>query len=349
MATTATPGVLAPGGSFLLESPRPEDVFTPAELTDDQRLIGQTAEEFVTKEVTPLIPELEEHKEGLMAGLLKKAGEIGLLGGGVPEEYGGTGLDRVSSHRALRKNLFLRVLQRERRRAFGNRHSAHRLFRHRGAEEEISAQTRHRRMAGLVLPLGAAGWLRRAELPHARRALSRRPRVDPQRPEDVDHQRRIRRRLHRVRQGGWREVFLLYRRARLPRVYSRRRGKEDGFARQLHRAHLFRELPRAPRESAARNRPRPYRGLQYSQRRPLYAGRLLPGRLQERTGILRALRQGTHRLRPLHQRFRPDTRQARGDGHSHLRPRIHHLSDVRLDRSRHEICRRGRRARPRTP
>jgi alkylation response protein AidB-like acyl-CoA dehydrogenase len=97
MATTATHGTLAPGGSFLLESPRAEDVFTPAELTDDQRLIGQAADEFVTKEVKPLIPELEQHKEGLMAGLLKKAGEIGLLGGGVPEEYGGSGLDRISS------------------------------------------------------------------------------------------------------------------------------------------------------------------------------------------------------------------------------------------------------------
>src|SRR5579863_1050334 len=97
MATTATPSTLAPGGSFLLGSPRAEDVFTPAELTDDQRLIGQAAAEFVTKEVKPLIPELEQHKEGLMAGLLKKAGEIGLLGGGVPEEYGGSGLDRISS------------------------------------------------------------------------------------------------------------------------------------------------------------------------------------------------------------------------------------------------------------
>jgi alkylation response protein AidB-like acyl-CoA dehydrogenase len=97
MATTATPRTAAPGGGFLLESPRAEDVFTPAELTDDQRLIGQMAEEFVAKEVIPLIPELEQHKEGLMAQLLKKAGEIGLLGGGVPEEYGGTGLDRISS------------------------------------------------------------------------------------------------------------------------------------------------------------------------------------------------------------------------------------------------------------
>src|SRR5205807_3197779 len=97
MATTATPGILAPGGGFLLESPRAEDVFTPAELTDDQRLVGQAAEEFVSKEVTPLILELELHKEGVMAQLMKKAGEIGLLGGGVPEEYGGSGLDRISS------------------------------------------------------------------------------------------------------------------------------------------------------------------------------------------------------------------------------------------------------------
>jgi alkylation response protein AidB-like acyl-CoA dehydrogenase len=96
MAITATLKA-ALGGSFLLESPRPEDVFTPAELTDDQRLIGQTAEEFVTKEVTPLIKELEEKKPGLMPQLLKKSGELGLLGGGVPEEYGGSGLDRISS------------------------------------------------------------------------------------------------------------------------------------------------------------------------------------------------------------------------------------------------------------
>jgi alkylation response protein AidB-like acyl-CoA dehydrogenase len=96
MATTTTLKA-ALGGSFLLETPRPEDVFTPAELTDDQRLIGQTAEEFVAKEVTPLIKELEEKKPGLMPSLLKKSGELGLLGGGVPEEYGGTGLDRISS------------------------------------------------------------------------------------------------------------------------------------------------------------------------------------------------------------------------------------------------------------
>ena len=97
MATTIVTQNLTRGGGFLISTCRPEDVFTPADLTGDQRLIGQTAEEFVTKEVLPLAAELEQHKEGLMPQVLKKAGEVGLLGGGIPEEYGGAGLDKVSS------------------------------------------------------------------------------------------------------------------------------------------------------------------------------------------------------------------------------------------------------------
>jgi alkylation response protein AidB-like acyl-CoA dehydrogenase len=97
MATSPVSQVLNRGGSFLLTSITPDDIFTPAGLSDDQRLIGQTAEEFVEKEVMPAIPDLEAHKEGLMAQMLKKAGEIGLLGGGIPEAYGGAGLDKISA------------------------------------------------------------------------------------------------------------------------------------------------------------------------------------------------------------------------------------------------------------
>ncbi len=96
MATSVLTRTAAKGGSFLLESPRPEDVFTPADLTDDQKLIAQTAEEFVLKEVVPHIKELEEKKPGLMVELVKKAAELGLMGGGVPEEYGGAGLDKIT-------------------------------------------------------------------------------------------------------------------------------------------------------------------------------------------------------------------------------------------------------------
>jgi alkylation response protein AidB-like acyl-CoA dehydrogenase len=97
MATSVVSKAAAKGGSFLLESPAPQDVFTPADLTDDQRLIGQTAEEFVLKEVLPLAKDLENKKPGLMAQLVKKGGELGLMGGGVPEAYGGAGLDKIAT------------------------------------------------------------------------------------------------------------------------------------------------------------------------------------------------------------------------------------------------------------
>jgi len=97
MATASVSQTLNRGGAFLITNCAAQDVFTPADLTDDQRLIGQTAEEFVRKEVVPLIPELEQHKAGLMAQLLRKAGELGLLGAAIPESYGGAGLDKVSA------------------------------------------------------------------------------------------------------------------------------------------------------------------------------------------------------------------------------------------------------------
>ena len=97
MATSVLTKPAAKGGSFLLESPAAADIFTPADLTDDQKLIGQTAEEFVIKEVLPLAKDLENKKPGLMAELVRKAAELGLMSGGTPEEYGGAGLDKIAT------------------------------------------------------------------------------------------------------------------------------------------------------------------------------------------------------------------------------------------------------------
>src|ERR1700692_1570156 len=97
MATATLTKPAAKGGSFLLESPLPQDVFTPADLTDDQKLIGQTAEEFVTKEVMPLVKDLENKKPGLMAEMVRKGAELGILSGGIPEQYGGAGLDKIAT------------------------------------------------------------------------------------------------------------------------------------------------------------------------------------------------------------------------------------------------------------
>jgi alkylation response protein AidB-like acyl-CoA dehydrogenase len=97
MATTTVSQSVVRGGGFLTASMAPAEIFTPADVTDDQRLVGQTAAEFVNKEVLPLVPDLEKHKDGLMPALLKKAGEIGLLGAGIPEAYGGSELDKVAA------------------------------------------------------------------------------------------------------------------------------------------------------------------------------------------------------------------------------------------------------------
>jgi alkylation response protein AidB-like acyl-CoA dehydrogenase len=97
MATSVLTNPAAKGGSFLLESPAPQDVFTPADLSDDQKLIGQTAEEYVLKEVFPVVKDLENKKPGLMADLVRKAAGLGLMSGGTPEEYGGAGLDKIAT------------------------------------------------------------------------------------------------------------------------------------------------------------------------------------------------------------------------------------------------------------
>src|SRR5260370_42596044 len=97
MATATLTKPAAKGGSFLLESPQPSDVLTPDDLSDGQKLIGQTAEEFVLKEVFPFIKELENKKPGLMAELVKKGGDVGLMGGGVPEEFGGAVPGKIST------------------------------------------------------------------------------------------------------------------------------------------------------------------------------------------------------------------------------------------------------------
>ncbi len=84
------------GGEFLVKSISPREIFTPEDLTEEQRLIAKAATEFVAGEVLPVADDIEEKKEGLVPSLLRKAGELGFLSGDIAEEYGGQDLDKVS-------------------------------------------------------------------------------------------------------------------------------------------------------------------------------------------------------------------------------------------------------------
>ncbi|WBL14377.1 acyl-CoA dehydrogenase family protein [Sutcliffiella sp. NC1] len=85
------------GGSFLIEDLTADKIFTPEDLNDEHKLIAKTTEDFVVNEVVPNIEEIEHHNFDVSVKLLKEAGELGLLGADVPEEYGGFGLDKISS------------------------------------------------------------------------------------------------------------------------------------------------------------------------------------------------------------------------------------------------------------
>ncbi len=85
------------GGGFLLASTPASEVMTPEDFNEEQRMIAQTARDFMEKEVLPHAEKLEKQDFDLLRGLMQKAGELGLLGADVPEAYGGLGLDKVSS------------------------------------------------------------------------------------------------------------------------------------------------------------------------------------------------------------------------------------------------------------
>ncbi|WP_159881742.1 acyl-CoA dehydrogenase family protein [Paenibacillus puerhi] len=85
------------GGSFILEDADFHGVVTPEDYSEEHRMIARTTEEFIEGEVAPHDEELEALSYELSVKLLRKAGELGLLGADVPEAYGGLGLDKLGS------------------------------------------------------------------------------------------------------------------------------------------------------------------------------------------------------------------------------------------------------------
>ncbi|MDX2001974.1 MAG: acyl-CoA dehydrogenase family protein [Chitinophagales bacterium] len=93
MPTVASKRALK-GGEFLLRQTPANDIFIPEEWSEEQRLIGQTMEEYIVREIHPRLDEIDSMKDiGLMPRILEEAGELGLLGTSIPEEYGGFGMN----------------------------------------------------------------------------------------------------------------------------------------------------------------------------------------------------------------------------------------------------------------
>jgi alkylation response protein AidB-like acyl-CoA dehydrogenase len=85
------------GGSFLIEESATEDVFTPEDFSEEQTMIRDMTEQFVEDEVLPQVENIEHKEWDVTVALLKRCGELGLLGIEVPEKYGGENLDKVSA------------------------------------------------------------------------------------------------------------------------------------------------------------------------------------------------------------------------------------------------------------
>lgn len=93
MAEIMQKTIVIKGGEFLIKDATPQDIFIPEELNEEQLMIKQMTKDFVDTEVLPNLDRIDAHEEGLMASLLTKAGEIGILGLPIPEQYGGFNKD----------------------------------------------------------------------------------------------------------------------------------------------------------------------------------------------------------------------------------------------------------------
>jgi len=79
------------GGEFLITETPYQDVFIPEEFDEEQQMIAQTCRDFLATEINPILDRIDSQEEGLMPSLMDKAGELGILGVSIPEEFGGFG------------------------------------------------------------------------------------------------------------------------------------------------------------------------------------------------------------------------------------------------------------------
>ncbi len=95
--TTTTSTNKTKGGEFLIKETNAQDIFIPEQWNEDQLMMKKMCDDFIDKEIIPILERIDKQEEGLMPSLMEKAGELGLLGASVPEDLGGLGFDFVTS------------------------------------------------------------------------------------------------------------------------------------------------------------------------------------------------------------------------------------------------------------
>ncbi len=81
------------GGEFLVKETEAQDIFIPEEFSEEQKMMAEATQDFIGKEIAPNVERMDSMEEGFMPSLLDKAGELGLLGVAIPEQYGGLGMN----------------------------------------------------------------------------------------------------------------------------------------------------------------------------------------------------------------------------------------------------------------
>ena len=97
MTAPLTPLKRIPGGAFLISDATPADCFFPEDFTDEHKQIAQTTTDFAMNEVVPASDAIEAKDFAVTRRLLREASELGLTSVDIPEEYGGLGMDKVTS------------------------------------------------------------------------------------------------------------------------------------------------------------------------------------------------------------------------------------------------------------
>ena len=335
---------LPPGGGFLLAEVGAAPIDTPDAFTSDQREFFRTARKFGMERVVPAADAIEAKDFPTVRRLFREAGELGLLSLDIPEEHGGLAQDDDHQRARGRGHDGPGRLVGHLRRAGRHRHAS---------PSSTSGPPSSRRGTcpswrpasgcaayALSEPSSASDALA-AQDPGG--ALARREALDPERHQAVDLQRRLRRRLHRLRQGGRRA-------SSAPSSWT---SDTPGFTTGPRSTRWASAAARRGRSSSRTRRSRPRtcsarlaRGTASPSTSSTSAGSSWASPAWPASGTSSSsrvhLRQGAEGLRQAHLRLRPHPGEAGPHGGAGLRGRGHELPHHRS----HRPARRGRRAPP---